>query len=131
MHSREATCPHALKRIADWLRGLAVACTCFICEFLSSKAVDAMAKLHDDNCEKVYATCWNNVPRRLKCIKKFLIKNYDLHLSHFPSGIYGSCSGILYADARGNFHRIPKAPEDFYPSRIIPERYPPMPHLHN
>ncbi len=33
---------------------------------------------------------------------------------------YGSCSGILYANDRGNLHRTPNAPEDFHSSRITP-----------
>ncbi len=33
VHSHEATCPHACKQMADWLRGYAVACANVICKF--------------------------------------------------------------------------------------------------
>ncbi len=65
MHSHEATCPHACKQIADWLTDLAVADAWFICEFESSKAVDRMATLHADDCEKVYAICWKKMSKNV------------------------------------------------------------------
>ncbi len=79
MHSHEATCPHAYKQIVDWLSDLAVPCACFICEFLSSKAVDEMGKLQDDNCETIYAIWWHICSKKvntnhLKDIEEFLLK---------------------------------------------------------
>ncbi len=83
-----------------------------------------MSKSHDENCAKVCAICWRKCLKRgsanqVKYIKEFFIENYDPHLSHFPSGVCASCSAILYSYARGNFHRIPNVPDDFYPGRII------------
>ncbi len=49
---------------ADWLSGPAMAWACFICGFLSSKAVEVMAIKHDDNCRNFCSICWRN------CFKK-------------------------------------------------------------
>ncbi len=69
-----------------------------------------------ENCAKVDA---KKVNANSKYIKVFFIENYDPHLSHFPSRICASCSVILYACARGNFHRIPNVPKMPTPAELL------------
>ncbi len=54
--------------------------------------MDGMAKLHDENCEKVYAVCFKKIHTNYW---KYLIKNHDTNFLTFRRELMGLLEEIF------------------------------------
>ncbi len=78
---------------------------------------------HLENCQRIFAVCWNKCSRsarpvEITLIKEFVIENYTSNSVFFLSGICPSCSRNLYEYRHGNFRRTLTISGDFNPGSL-------------